>query len=165
MATIPQAQMHMEVDCLERRSNSEQNSDNLSLQIIRWFEHLSVLPCAEMAIMENKTFKCKGRKYQCWTPQLVVTRKWHRRCQLLLRATRQGSWLRVRNLTSKMIRSRELVEDGQYDPEVEMDISSCFGGVQPLNSPPAGDSVLEWTEWTHELEQIVKQLSCKLQGR
>ena len=25
--------------------------------------------------------------------------------------------------------------------------------------------MLEWSEWTHELEQIVKQLSCKLHGR
>ena len=58
-----------------------------------------------------------------------------------------------------------LVEDAYYDPEVEMDISSCFGGVQPLNPPPGGDSELEWSEWIHELEQIVKQLSCKLHGR
>ena len=114
--------------------------------------------------MEDKSFKCQGKKYQCWTPQLVVIRKWHRRCQLLLRAIRQGCWLRVRNLSSKMIRSRMLVEDAYYDPEVEMDISSCFGGVQPLTPPPGGDSELEWSEWIHELEQIVKQL-CKLHGR
>ena len=115
--------------------------------------------------MENKLFKCKGRKHQCWTPQLVVIRKWHRRCQLLLRATRRGCWLKVRILTSKMICSRALVEDANYDPEVEMDISSCFGGVQPLNLPPEGESEQEWSAWIHELKQIVEQLSHKLHGR
>ena len=164
MATIPQVQMQLELEGLETMSTSL-NMDSLPSKIIHWFDHLSVLQCAEVSIMEDKSFKCQGKKYQCWTPQLVVIRKWHRRCQLLLRAIRQGCWLRVRNLSSKMIRSRMLVEDAYYDPEVEMDISSCFGGVQPLTPPPGGDSELEWSEWIHELEQIVKQLSCKLHGR
>ena len=64
-----------------------------------------------------------------------------------------------------MIASRLLVEEKAYDPKVEMDISSCFGGIQPLNSPPIGDTEGEWSEWVIELERIIEQLSSKLQGR
>ena len=64
-----------------------------------------------------------------------------------------------------MICSRALVEEENYDLKVELDISSCFGGVQPLNWPPEGESEQEWLAWIHELEQIVKQLSHKLHGR
>jgi hypothetical protein len=64
-----------------------------------------------------------------------------------------------------MIASRMLVEEKLYDPTVEMDISSCFGGIQPINPPPAGDTEAEWAEWITELEKIVEQLYSKLQGR
>ncbi len=46
----------------------------------------------------------------------------------------------MRTLSSKLIASRLLVEEKSYDPEVEMDISSYFGGVQPLNLPPKDDT-------------------------
>jgi hypothetical protein len=71
----------------------------------------------------------------------------------------------VRTLVSKLIASRKLVEDTEYDPDLEMDISSCFGGIQPLNPPPLGDTDDEWTEWITDLEKIVEQLAGKLQGR
>ena len=44
----------------------------------------------------------------------------------------------VRTLTNKMINSRRLVEEGNYDPEVELDISSCFGGVTAAKYPTSG---------------------------
>ena len=112
----------------------------------------------------SKKFDSLGWK---WTPQLhvVVIRKWHRRCFLLLRAIRQGNWHRVRTLASKPIASRKLVEDTVYDPDVEMDISSCSGGIHPLNIPPTGDTEAEWAEWVSDLEKIVEQLASKLQGR
>ena len=71
----------------------------------------------------------------------------------------------MRTLASKLIASRKLVEDTVYDPDVEMDISSCFGGIQPLNNPPTGDTEVEWAEWVTDLEKIVEQLASKLQGR
>ena len=44
-------------------------------------------------------------------------------------------------------------------------VLSCFGGVQPLNFPPTGDTEDEWAEWVSDLEKIVEQLAGKLQGR
>ena len=141
MDTIPKDQMEREIECLEQFSRipSSVQDGSLQLRIIKWFDYLACLKSAEEVITENK-FQALGRKLHCWTPQLVVIRKWHRRCLLLLRAIKQGNWLRVRTLSSKMIASRLLVEEKVYNPEVEMDISSCFGGIQPLNSPPTGDT-------------------------
>ena len=166
MEIIPKERMKQELEGLEQMSNARQTCQvNLSVRIIAWFEHLSILPNVERDIMDSKSCKSQGRKLHCWTPQLVVLRKWHRRCQLLLRAIRQGCWNRVRTLTNKMINSRKLVEEGTYDPDVELDISSCFGGIQPLNTPPGGDSEVEWAEWVHELKEIIAQLYGKLHGR
>ena len=169
MDTIPKEQMEREIESLEQLSKlhpaMQTDLDNFNMRIMKWFDHLAILPTTEETITASKKFKVLGRKLHCWTPQLVVIRKWHRRCCLLLRAIRQGSWLRVRTLASKMIASRKLVEETLYDPDVEMDISSCFGGIQPLNSPPAGDTEAEWSEWVTELEKIVEQLSSKLHGR
>ena len=64
-----------------------------------------------------------------------------------------------------MIASRLLVEEKLYDTDVEMDISSYFGGIQPINPPPKGDTEAEWLEWVTELEGIIEQFSSKLQGR
>ena len=93
--------------------------------LMNWFDYLACLKLAEEVITKNK-FHVLGRKLHCWTPQLVVIRKWHRRCLLLLRAIKQGNWLRVRTFSSKMIASRLLVEEKSYDPEVEMDISRAL---------------------------------------
>ena len=169
MLTMPQEQMTSEIEGLEKMSKllsgTKLECEKYTVQIVKWFDHLAVLPKVEEDITMRKKFASPGRKLHCWMPQLVVIRKWHRRCFLLLRAIRQGSWLRVRTLASKLIASRMLVEDSVYDPDVEMDISSCFGGIQPLNLPPTGDTEAEWAEWVSDLEKIVEQLASKLQGR
>jgi hypothetical protein len=169
MLTIPKEQMTSEIEGLEQMSTllsgMEKECSNHSIKIVKWFDHLAILPTVEEAITVNKKFSVVGRKLHCLAPTLVVIRKWHRRCFLLLRAIRQGSWLRVRTLASKLIASRKLVEDTEYDPDLEMDISSCFGGIQPLNLPPSGDTDAEWAEWVTDLEKIVEQLASKLQGR
>ena len=167
MASIPREQMKMEIACLEKLSKIEPASqvDSLNMRIMKWFDHLAILKRVEVDITESKKFEVLGRKLHCWTPQLVVIRKWHRRCLLLLRAIRQGRWRRVRSLTSKMIASRLLIEEHVYNPDVEMDISSCFGGIQPLHPPQIDDTEEAWAEWITELGKIVEQLSSKLQGR
>ena len=78
MLTIPQEQITSEIEGLEKMSKlpsgQQLECEKHSMQIMKWFDHLAILPKVEEDVTMSKTFDSLGRKLHCWTPQLVVIR-------------------------------------------------------------------------------------------
>ena len=72
MLTIPHEQMTSEIEGLEKMSKlpsgQQLECEKHSVQIMKWFDHLAILPKVEEDITMSKKFDSLGRKLHCWTP-------------------------------------------------------------------------------------------------